>query len=300
MFTLKIVKGAELAEGVRAEMPLPEALSRFTVGRDPANPWPIPDKTLAISARHCEFVAAGSRVLLRDLSTNGTFVNGSAVRIAGDHVLRDGDLIAMGPYVIEVRGHGAHAASAAADDQVTLHVPRSAVEPRSPSVEDTAPIRGGDPAAMLAAGLGARPPREGLTEILMAAPPVDDADVEVTKIRMAPKAPPASAPAPATPAPAPAPAAPPVDPVTAALAQGLGLPHAALAGRSPAEAAAQVAGLARAAVFALRQVASPQDPLRAAPTPEAALQALLALGAGAAALLQRSAQEAAAPNDKRP
>lgn len=296
MFTLRIVKGAELAEGVQAEMRLPETLTRFTVGRDPANPWPIPDKTLAISARHCEFVAAGSRVLLRDLSTNGTFVNGSATRIAGDHVLRHGDRIAMGPYVLEVQGQGVHAATASVDDEVTLHVPRSAVEPRSASVEDTAPIRGGDPAAMLAAGLSARPPREGLTEILRAAPPVDAADLEVTKIRMAPKG---GAPA-APPAPAAAPRAAPVDPVAAALAQGLGLPTDTFAGRSATEAATQVAGLARAAVSALRQVAQPHDPLRAAPTPEAALQALLALGGGAGALLQRTAQEAQAPNDKRP
>ncbi len=53
MFRLRIVKGAEHAEGVQAEARLPDVLTRFTVGRDPANHWPIPDRTLALSARHC-------------------------------------------------------------------------------------------------------------------------------------------------------------------------------------------------------------------------------------------------------
>ena len=167
MFTLKIVKGAELAEGVQAEMPLPESLTRFTVGRDPANPWPIPDKTLAISARHCEFVAAGSRVLLRDLSTNGTFVNGAAQRLLAEHVLKDGDRIELGPYTIEVQGHGVHAGTAGARDaDVTVHLPPAPAPVKAPSVESTTPLRGGDPAAMLAALGAAPPPKVGLTEIL--------------------------------------------------------------------------------------------------------------------------------------
>jgi predicted component of type VI protein secretion system len=291
MFTLKIVKGADLAEGVQPEVKLPERLTRFAVGRDPSNAWPIPDRTRAISARHCEFVAAGARVVLRDLSTNGTFVNGSTTRLAGEHVLRDGDRIEMGPYVVEVRGQGPHAgAGVELPDTIVTPLPLPSPQPsalpsRTPSVEATAPQRGGDPAAMLARGLGVRPKREGLTEILRAAPPVDNGDLAVTKIRVAPKGRPAAA----------APA--PVDPVLAALARGLHLPAEDLAGRSPADAAAQVAALARAAVAALRQLAPAHDPLRTAPTNEAALLALLALGAGAEALLQNMSRQAMPPGD---
>lgn len=286
MFKLKIVKGIDLAEGVKPEMQLPEPLTRFAVGRDPSNAWPIPDRTRAISARHCEFVAAGSRVMLRDLSTNGTFVNGSTTRLAGEHVLRDGDRIEMGPYVVEVSGHGPHAGPGVdlPDTIVTPLPPPKPQLPRSPSVEATAPQRGGDPAAMLATGLGLRPKREGLTEILRSAPPVDAADLAVTKIRVAPKGKPAAAPA-------------PIDPVLAALARGLQLPADDFAGRSPAEAAAQVAALARAAVTVLRQLAPEHDPLRTAPSDAAALQALLALGAGAEALLQNMARQAAPVRD---
>ena len=103
MLNLKLIRGNELAEGVAAEMRLPQEFKRFSIGRDPGNQWPIPDRTRAISARHCEIVATPSGPALRDVSTNGTFVNGGAVRLAGDHLLRDGDQIQMGPFVIEVQ-----------------------------------------------------------------------------------------------------------------------------------------------------------------------------------------------------
>lgn len=332
MFSLKIVKGSELAEGVQAEARLPDTFTRFVIGRDPMSNWPIPDRTLAISARHCEFVAAGSRVLLRDLSTNGTFVNGAPQRLLAEHVLADGDRIELGPYTIEVQGHGLHAGTGAARDaDVTVHLPPPpAPAAKSASVESTTPLRGGDPAAMLAA-LGQAPaPRVGLTEILRNAPPPETSKVAVTKIRMAPKpgeaaaepaaaapaAPVALEPAPA-PAPAPSPAAPmhsAPDPLLAALAQGLGLHPSHFAGRDATQAALQVAQLARGGVVALRQLLDQQaqarrqlgshapalvpvrdsSPLRRAASTEAALVALLAPGAEVDAVLQRTGLDLAA------
>lgn len=330
MFSLRIVKGADLAEGVLTETQLPESFTRFGVGRDPANHWPIPDRTLAISARHCEFVAAGSRVLLRDLSTNGTFVNGAPQRLACEHVLKDGDRIELGPYTIQVHGHGTHAGQDnARDADVTVHLPPPPAPARAPAVDATTPLRGGDPAAMLAAMAGGPAPRVGLTEILRNAPPAEDSKLAITKIRMAPKpgeavaeAPVAAAPVPtAAPAPAPvpvptplAPAHAPSDPLLAALAQGLGLHAGALAGREPAQAALQVAQLARAGVVALRQLLDQQaqsrrqlgshapalvpvrdiSPLRRASSTEAALVALLAPTADGEATLQRTGLDLAA------
>ena len=318
MFSLKIVRGAELAEGVQVEARLPETFARFGVGRDPGNQWPIPDRTLAISARHCEFVAAGSRVLLRDLSTNGTFVNGAAQRLATEHVLQDGDRIELGPYTIEVHGHGVHAGQARAPDaDVTVHLPPAPPPPRAPSVESTAPLRGGDPAAMLAAAAKAPPPRVGLTEILRHAPPAEDSKLAVTRIRTAPKPLPVAAPVTEAQTPAkakPPAAAAPVDPLIAALAQGLGIGPEALAGREPAVAARQVAALARGAVGALRLLLDQQaqsrrelgshapalapvrdvNPLRRAASTEAVLAALLAAGADAEGPLLRTGTELAA------
>ncbi|MBA4176413.1 MAG: type VI secretion system-associated FHA domain protein TagH [Leptothrix sp. (in: Bacteria)] len=281
MISLKIVKGAEIAVGVVPEMRLPEPLTGFVIGRDPAVHWPIPDPTRALSARHCEVLATPAGVVLRDLSTNGTFVNGAMARPAGDHVLNDGDRFELGPYTILVQGTLPAAASRPAAAAPT---PAASPPTRPPSVQATAPSRGGDPAAMLAS---AAPPREGLTEILRAAPPAEDSPLEVTKIRLAPKtndaaparpagrtpmpavgaAAAASLPVPVPvpvqePAPVPAPpaaaSAAGVEPLLAALAAGLGLPPEALAGRDAAQAVAQAGALARAAVEVLRQLLEQQ------------------------------------------
>jgi predicted component of type VI protein secretion system len=182
--------------------------------------------------------------VLRDLSTNGTFVNGATTRLAGEHVLRDGDRIEMGPYVVMVSGPPM-------PPRPQVVPPTVAPGARTASVMDTAPIRGGDPAAMLAAGGGAEAVR--LTEILRVAKPREDSGVELTKIRMAaPAAAPARAAAtpPSAPAPAPAPASPPaatqpappapdlllptvIKPAASllqALARGLGVEESALQG----------------------------------------------------------------------
>jgi two-component system cell cycle response regulator len=52
-----------------------------------------------ISRRHARFAPADGRVVIEDLgSTNGTFVNG--VRIAGRHVLADGDKLQFGTFTV--------------------------------------------------------------------------------------------------------------------------------------------------------------------------------------------------------
>lgn len=331
MLSLKIVKGVELAEGVCAEMRLAEVPAQFTIGRDPGNHWPIPDRTLAISARHCAIVATPRGAVLRDLSTNGTFVNGAVTRLLGDHALQDGDRINMGPYTIVVQGGAWPAAALPALAVVVAAQPALAIQPSAPA--STAPLRGGDPAAMLSGGSLAR---VGLTEILRNAAAPEASGLPMTKIRIASRplaatpvvaAPAVVAPAlvaPAMPAPmmmasvAPAPTAPtltaaPATDLLAHLASGLGLPADALAGRDPAQAAAQVGALARAAVTVLRQLLEQQaqgrrqigsrapallpvrdvNPLRLASSPEAALLALLAPGADVDAPLQRAATELA-------
>ena len=294
MWSLKIVKGAELADPLVAEMRLPQPLQCFTIGRDPSNLWPIADRTLALSGRHCEIVASAAGPVLRDLSTNGTFVNGAKVRMAGDLALRDGDRIEIGPFVIAVSGPPMPARQAAAAP------PGPAAPPaRRAGVFDTAPHRGGDPAAMGAAGVGGAP--EGLTEILRVARLSDDGGGDLTKIRLAP---PGGGSAAARPAPAPAATAGAVSAssLSAALARGLNLPPSALAGHEPLLLAEQLAATARAAVAALRLLADAQasaqragaqaprtaDPLLTAVSAEAAVLALATAPEGPAAALQRS------------
>lgn len=278
MLSLTLVGGADHSEGARTSARVPVAQARFTIGRDPACDWVLPDRTLALSARHCEIVRTPAGPVLRDLSTNGTFVNGAASRMAGDHPLRDGDRIVAGPFTLTVSLVAADAAAPVPLDRDRPAAPAA----RAPAVDDTAPLvmppgRGRDPAAI---DLPARPP------------PPDD-DLGLTRIRPAPR------PSPPAPAPAPVPAIPAIPAAApaawiAALAQGLGLPPQALAGQDPAQLAEQLGRLTRASVEGLRQLLEQQaharrrigsrkpaalrsaSPLRLAGSTDEALLALLA------------------------
>jgi predicted component of type VI protein secretion system len=239
-WTLRIVQGAQLAEGLVPSITLPQPLQRVLIGRDPSSHWLIADRTKAISGRHCEIVDSSAGPVLRDLSTNGTFVNGATTRLVREHVLRDGDRIEMGPYVMLVSGPPMPERPA----EVPATVAPSA---RAPGVTDTAPLRGGDPAAMLAEGGGFEAVR--LTEILRVAQPREDSGIELTKIRVAPPAAARPAPPPAAPpsaalAATPAPAPAPTTGLAQALARGLGVPEAALQGLDLLVLAEQLAAAA--------------------------------------------------------
>ena len=312
MWSLKVIKGAELADKLVPEVRLPEPLTRFLIGRDPGNAWPIVDRTLAISARHCEIVATPHGPALRDLSTNGTFVNDAATRMDGDFVLRDGDRFELGPFLIAVSGPPMPPRPA------VVKPAAAALPPRTPGVMETAPRRGGDPAAMLAAG-GYE--KVGLTEILRVAAPADDAGLDMTRIRVVQagavpaKGSPSPAPAP-VPAPVPAHAAPPAAAPTAlaeALARGLGVPVSALPEHDPIRLAEQLAAAARASAVALRQLLEVQALARrnlgsraqAAPGPEshplrkaASAEAALLAAASPAQLLEEAAAAARAHDER--
>ncbi len=133
MLKLELIRGAENANGVRPEARVHSRQARFVIGRDPKCDWPIPDRALALSARHCEIVLVDGRQVLKDLSTNGTFVNGARKRLSADHVLADGDRIAMGHYLIAVELAPDAGPPAPANAKTVARLAR----------------RGGDPAAMV-------------------------------------------------------------------------------------------------------------------------------------------------------
>ena len=91
MWTLKVIRGSELAEKLVPQMRLPQPLQCFTIGRDATNQWSIADRARAISARHCEIFDTPRGPAVRDVSTNGTFVNGALTRLEGEHLVREGD-----------------------------------------------------------------------------------------------------------------------------------------------------------------------------------------------------------------
>ncbi|MCB1994969.1 MAG: type VI secretion system-associated FHA domain protein TagH [Burkholderiaceae bacterium] len=274
MLVLTLLGGTDRKAGAATTVQVPAGRARFVIGRDPACDWALPDRSLALSARHCEILSTPRGWVLRDLSTNGTFVNRSAMRMDGEQLLCEGDRVEMGPYAFEVSLR-----DAAGPGGPSRALPVAAPSPVSP-VEDTAPLvmppaRGGDPAASVPI-------------------PTDDDDA-LTRIRPVPaaQAKPLSPVSPAAPAPvargpdgAPGDAAcaAPVLPARGAvssapaaaaegtsmpangdtLLSGLSLPPGAMAGLAPAEQAARVGALLRAAVDLLREQLARQARVRGA------------------------------------
>ena len=71
------------------------------IGREGSG-WILPDPDKVISGRHCEIRRQGNAYWLHDVSRNGTFVNGSAQRLAGPHRLAHGDRLRIGRYIVSV------------------------------------------------------------------------------------------------------------------------------------------------------------------------------------------------------
>ncbi len=70
---------------------------QLMIGRDSSNAVAISDAE--VSRRHARLTFQGGKYVLEDLgSTNGTFVNGQ--RLAGPHVLKAGDVVALGEQIV--------------------------------------------------------------------------------------------------------------------------------------------------------------------------------------------------------
>jgi type VI secretion system protein ImpI len=72
------------------------------IGRDTHHDWVLPDPTRFISGKHAEVRFRDGGYWLTDVSTNGTFVNGSDKRPTEPRRLRDGDRLEIGKYLIAV------------------------------------------------------------------------------------------------------------------------------------------------------------------------------------------------------
>ena len=75
-----------------------------TIGRAANNFWVLDDPERFISSRHSQITCQGGQFYLTDLSTNGTFLNGSPEPIGkGNKVaLNDGDSFSLGDYEFQV------------------------------------------------------------------------------------------------------------------------------------------------------------------------------------------------------
>lgn len=83
------------------------------VGRSSSMDWTLPDPTRHISSHHFDIVVQGGAYYLRDVSTNGTFLQGSRYRLDGLHPITDGDRFQVGSYFIVAMTAGVPAAAPA-------------------------------------------------------------------------------------------------------------------------------------------------------------------------------------------
>jgi type VI secretion system FHA domain protein len=77
----------------------------YVMGRGTECDWPLRDPDRVLSKRHCTVEYLSGAWQVRDLSTNGTFLNSNAEPVGRDQVrvLRDGDRLRLGAYEIECR-----------------------------------------------------------------------------------------------------------------------------------------------------------------------------------------------------
>ncbi|WP_156841951.1 type VI secretion system-associated FHA domain protein TagH [Novosphingobium aquimarinum] len=94
--TLTIQDMDRLSNGLPAEFVL--ARRGAKIGRSPTSDWCLPDPNKYISSTHCMLRFEGGFYWLEDLSTNGTFLNGAAVRMNGRRRIEHGDRFLIGPY----------------------------------------------------------------------------------------------------------------------------------------------------------------------------------------------------------
>lgn len=96
--TLQIENFRVLDDGGPVSIRVPER--GLQAGRREGMGWVLPDASRHISGHHFDVSFDGGMWWLRDMSTNGTFLQGHRHRIDGAHALRHGDRFQVGQYVI--------------------------------------------------------------------------------------------------------------------------------------------------------------------------------------------------------
>ena len=90
------------------------------IGRDAHLDWTLPDPDRVVSSKHCEIRYRDGGYWLTDVSTNGTYLNGSPQRLPAPTRLKDQDRLAIGRYIIAVSVEGEAAAQPAAPGPFSL------------------------------------------------------------------------------------------------------------------------------------------------------------------------------------
>ena len=95
----------------------------FDFGRDSHLDWMLPDKGRIVSGKHCEVRFYDDAYWLVDVSTNGTFVNGSTKRVQNPYQLNEGDRLQVGEYVLSVTIDLPQKRNASFDQPIAPQVP---------------------------------------------------------------------------------------------------------------------------------------------------------------------------------
>lgn len=119
----------------------------MTLGRAPENDVVLPDPDQLISKRHCVLEDQGGRLVVLDLSTNGTFLNYGKVPLGRTPTtLNDGDVLGIGAYELVVG-----ISDVDVPDPLDLPPLGTAEDPLPPLGDETRgtapthPVLGGDP-----------------------------------------------------------------------------------------------------------------------------------------------------------
>jgi type VI secretion system protein ImpI len=115
---LKIENVPNLPDGGPVEIAI-SGKRGIDIGRDGHLDWTLPDPTRYISGKHAEIRYQEGGYWLHDVSTNGTFLNGSDHRLQTPRRLRTGDRFTIGHYIIAaaVEGEADGAASPPAESK---------------------------------------------------------------------------------------------------------------------------------------------------------------------------------------
>jgi type VI secretion system protein len=99
MILILTIRNAEVLQDGTVAQYLMEG-ETAVVGRSRNCNWYLPDPRNAISSRHCEIRRDKDFFVLKDLSTNGTFVNDATERMTEEHFINAGDVIRIGQYEV--------------------------------------------------------------------------------------------------------------------------------------------------------------------------------------------------------
>ncbi|WP_018001535.1 type VI secretion system-associated FHA domain protein TagH [Paracoccus sp. N5] len=223
--TLQIENFHVLDDGGPVSVAVPQR--GLQVGRRSGMDWVLPDASRHISGHHFDVGFEEGRWLLRDRSTNGTFLQGHRHRLDGAHVLRHGDRFQVGQYVI-VALFDQPAAAPMTPGSLPEHRVDSPVD--EPVVDDPWAL------APAPAPIDVTPPSE-----------IRRGPDFASDFMAFPSPPPEAAPAPMAPVPAPAPPAEDPSAVLRAFCEGAGL-SPDLARNVAAEDLARALGQALSAV----------------------------------------------------